>query len=123
MNASPTFLILDDDEDNRFLTRHALSKAFSNSRVFECATIDEALGLARDTRIDGIIADHHLGGSDGRTLMAELRAAKISCPVVMVTATNDPNIHRRAYDAGAARVFAGTELDFVSYFRDLFAAR
>lgn len=121
MTDIPTFLILDDDEDTRYLTRRALLQGFLGCRVLECDNVDAALIAARDIRIDGVITDHHLGTKDGCAFIAELRAANISCPVVMVTGTSDPNVHRRASEAGAARVFGGESRDFVSYFREWFS--
>lgn len=78
MNAYPTFLILDDNEDSRYLTRHALLKVFLHSRVLEHDRIETALLAAKDAHIDAVITDHHLGTEDGCAFIAELRTANIS---------------------------------------------
>lgn len=121
MSKTRTFLIVDDTEDNRFLAGHALRKAFPGAHIVEASTADEALDIAPKLALDGVLTDHHLGASDGDKLMRDLAAAGVRCPVVMVTASPDPAVHRRAREAGAAQVFSGTKTDFVGYFRDYFA--
>lgn len=79
--------------------------------------------MAKNERPDGIVTDHHLGAHDGVQFMRPLAAAGVECPVIMVTASSDPAVRRRAREAGAARVFTPTDRDFVAYFRDCFAAR
>ena len=115
--AHPTFLILDDNEDNRFLERRALQKEFPDCRVIECSSVAEALAAARRDQFDGIVTDHHLGDSDGAEFVHHVRAAGISCPVVMVTGTSNPKIIERALLAGVAWVFSGSDSNFVGYFR------
>jgi CheY-like chemotaxis protein len=117
-----TFLILDDTEDNRLLTAHALRKAFPGSKILESESLETALVTARGAKLDAIVTDHHLGTKEAPEFMRRLRELCVDCPVVMVTANSDPRIHRRAYAAGAARVFFGSDLNFVDYFRDLLKA-
>lgn len=112
-----TFLLLDDNEDNRFLTGYALRKAFPGARVIESFDPDQALQFAQYLALDGVLTDHHLGARTGATFIRELRDLGVKCPVVMITASSDPAVHERAYGAGADQVFAGCEADFVSYFR------
>jgi CheY-like chemotaxis protein len=113
-----TFLVLDDDEDGRFLARYALEKAFPGARVLEAAEPANALRLVVATPLDGIVADHHPGLLDGPALIQQFRAAGISCPVVVITASCDPSVPVRAYAAGAARVLAGCEFDLARCFQD-----
>lgn len=122
MSATRSFLLVDDSEDNRFLQAHALRRAFTGARIVEAATVEQALSAAAVDRFDGVITDNHLGAKEGPEFVQHLRAAGVSCPVVMVTASSDPNVHRRAYDAGAARVFFDSDLDYVGFFRRRFEA-
>jgi len=121
VNKELTFLILEDDEDSRFLTQYALKRGFPGCRFIECTTPDDALVQAQGHRLDGIVTDHHLGTQEGDTFMRQLRAIGIACPVVMVTASSDPAVYRRAYAAGAAHVFANDDRDFVAFFRSRLA--
>ncbi|MEO5960133.1 MAG: response regulator [Opitutaceae bacterium] len=114
---------MDDAEDNRVLTAIALGKGFPGSVTLECATLEEAIGAAGDRTLDAVITDHHLGAEDGEEFMRALRAVSGGCPVVMVTASSDPSVHRRAYAAGAHRVFAGADFDFVPYLQAILGVR
>lgn len=116
-----TFLVVDDNEDNRYLASYALQKAFPGANVVEAHMIDDALRLARELHPDAILTDHHLSVDYGTHFVEKLAANGIRCPVVMVTASLDPSVHRRAYAAGAAHVFAGHDFDFIGYFHDWFA--
>lgn len=123
MKPPHTFLIVDDDADTRFLTRHALEKAFPGARVIETETTEAALTAALDHRPDGVVTDHQLGAADGEAFIRSLRARGVACPIVMVTASIDPKVHRRARDAGAAGVFADGGSDFVAYFHAVLSER
>lgn len=78
MKGHPAFLVLDDNEDNRYLERHALRKAFPGCRVIECSTVAAALVAAQNDRFDGVVTDHHLGESDGAEFVHRLRVSGIS---------------------------------------------
>jgi len=113
-----TFLVVDDNEDNRILASYALRKAFPGANIFEAHLIDDALRLARELHPDAILTDHHLSVDYGTHFVENLAAEGVTCPVVMVTASLDPAVHQRAYSAGAAHVFAGPDFDFISYLQD-----
>jgi CheY-like chemotaxis protein len=117
VNTELTFLVLDDDDDSRFLTQHALKRGFPGCHVVESLSPDDTLLQIHAVRPDGILTDHHLGTHDGAAFMHQLRDAGVTCPVVMLTSSSDPTVHRRAYEAGAAHVFAGSDRDFVGFFR------
>jgi DNA-binding NarL/FixJ family response regulator len=116
-----TFLVLDDDDDTRHLTRVHLQRAFPGVVVLECTDTEAAISQAQGHDLDGVITDHHLGTSEGSSIIQRLRDAGVRCPVVMFTGSSDPSVYRRAYEAGAARVFAGSDTDYIGYFRAQFA--
>lgn len=111
------FLVVDDEEDGRVLTRYMLKKSFPAAEVVECSSADEALRAMGHTHFDGIIADHHLGRDDSTWFIRQARQADLECPILMVTASSDPAVHRRAYEAGASQVFADGHFDFVVFLR------
>lgn len=123
MKAPFTFLVVDDNENNRFLTRYALEREFKPCVVIEAASVEEALVQCTRREFDAVLTDNQLGGPDGSALIVTLRAQSRKCPIVMVTASSDPAVHRRAYDAGASRVFFGSELKFVDYLRESLGPR
>ena len=55
--------------------------------------------------------------AEGAAFIRDFRQRGANCPIVMVTANSDPNVHRRAYAAGAAHVFANGDYAFATYFR------
>lgn len=121
MAGARTFLIVDDTEDTRVLTGILLQKAFPGARIVGTDQLDDALRVAHEIHPDGIITDHHMGTGEGDGFVRRLAEAGLKCPVVMVTSSSDPAVQRRAYDAGAAHVFAGRDFDFVGYFQRYFA--
>ncbi len=117
MTGTHTFLIVDDSEDNRVLAAYQLRKAFPGARIAEAEHVDTAMKLARELHPDAIVTDHHLGTAEGPWFMQELAVAGIHCPVIMVTSSNDPAVHHRAYEAGATRVFADSGAAYIGYLR------
>jgi len=112
-----TILVLDDDADTRHLTRVRLERAFPGVVVVECENAEDAVAAAARHEVDSVITDHHLGAADGATIIPRLRKAGVCGPVIMCTGSSDPAVYRRAYEAGAARVFAGTDVDFIGYLK------
>ncbi len=79
-------LILEDDTGTRTLYRTALeAQGFA---VVEAATTADALGIARDTPPDLVVADLMLAGGSGVDLCRAVRAdaALRATPIVVVTA-------------------------------------
>jgi CheY-like chemotaxis protein len=63
----------------------------------------EALELARTASPDLVLLDVQMPGMDGFTTCQRLKAnpATAAIPVVMITATEDPTLTRKAFKAGA----------------------
>jgi CheY-like chemotaxis protein len=116
------FLLVDDDDDTRYLNRRALLRAFPQSVVLEATTVDDALAKASGVELAAVVTDHHLATGTGADFIAALHAAGAQCPIVMVTSSCDPKVAERAREAGADRVFAGAETDFVDYLRRVLRA-
>ena len=95
-------LVIDDDESVHDMIRRSLGK--QEFRVISAATSSEGLRLAREIRPDAITLDVMMPGSDGWTVLSELKSdpetAKI--PVVMVTVVDDKNL---GYSLGASDYF------------------
>ena len=63
----------------------------------------EALAvLEREAEIDALLLDLDMPGMDGLTGLATVRATYPSVPVVIVSATRDGRVMRRAMDLGAS---------------------
>ncbi len=92
-------LIIDDEENIRF----TLEEFFSDEG-FEVATAedyDNALKLTDDSDFDLILADINLNGKSGIDILKEVKAKKLNCPVVMITAAPDLDTASDALRLGA----------------------
>jgi len=102
-NDSPTVLIADDDAGLRTITRVALSA--QGWTVFEAASPEECLALAREHRPDVLLLDVNFEGHDrdGFAVCRELTAARDtrSIRVVLFTANDDPENRAFASAVGA----------------------
>jgi two-component system nitrogen regulation response regulator NtrX len=66
-----------------------------------CDQADRALDLAKSQRFDVILSDVVMPGKDGLTLLAELKAAGIAAPVVMISGQASIEMAVRATRLGA----------------------
>jgi DNA-binding NtrC family response regulator len=99
-----TFLIIDDDEDGRFLTRRLLEKSFTGCTVLEAADCDSALRQSSGVPISVVLSDHHLRGTSGPRCITLLRERGVTAPVLIITGSDDPRDYAAAIAAGALRV-------------------
>ena len=93
-------LLLVDDDAN---TLASLARAFrlAGHEAVVCDQADRALELAKSQRFDMILSDVVMPGKDGLTLLAELKTAGISTPVVMVSGQANIEMAVRATRLGA----------------------
>lgn len=92
-------LVVEDNEQLRKLMVIHLSRAGYN--VFESGNGVEALKVLEDVAIHLIIADIMMPKMDGYELTGELRSAKITIPVLMVTAKETLEDKRKGFKTGA----------------------
>ena len=72
--------------------------------VGDTATCAEALAVVTRERPDVTILDLDLGKESGLTLLTDLAAAQLSTRVLILTGTQDVNLHRRAVLLGAVGI-------------------
>jgi len=108
-------LIADDESVIRMDVREMLTEA-GHQVVAEAATGDEAVAKARSERPDIAIVDIKMPGMDGIEAARVMIEEEI-CPVVLLTAYDDPELVARAKEAG---VFGYVTKPFEE--RDLFPA-
>ncbi|WP_308916769.1 diguanylate cyclase [Jannaschia sp. LMIT008] len=94
-------LIVDDVATNRILMKVKLAAARYD--VILASSGEEALDIARAGGIDVVIMDMLMPGLTGAQVCARLRAdpATASIPVVLITATADPDARLAGLEAGA----------------------
>ena len=93
-------LLLVDDDAN---TLASLARAFrlAGHEAVVCDNADRALELAKSQPFDMILSDVVMPAKDGLTLLAELKAASIQTPVVMVSGQANIEMAVRATRLGA----------------------
>ena len=92
-------LVVEDNEQLRKLMCIHLKRAGYN--IFEAGNGVEALKVIEDVLIHLIIADIMMPKMDGYELTGELRSAKITIPVLMVTAKETLEDKRKGFKTGA----------------------
>jgi two-component system nitrogen regulation response regulator NtrX len=93
-------LLLVDDDAN---TLASLARAFrlAGHEAVVCDQADRALELAKTQRFDVILSDVVMPGKDGLALLAELKAAGVAAPVVMISGQASIEMAVRATRLGA----------------------
>ncbi len=92
-------LVVEDNEQLRKLMRIHLERVGYN--VYESGNGMEALDVLENVAIHLIIADIMMPKMDGYELTGELRSAKITIPVLMVTAKETLEDKRKGFKTGA----------------------
>lgn len=130
VDADPTRVILlaDDDVEFRYLARAALESAGFHGKTLFTGNGTETLdALERAERSspyplpDLILLDLYLPDVDGEELVGEVKCRWGGIPIVVITASNEADIHQAALEAGASAVFSkpASFLELVSTFRGL----
>ena len=97
------FIIVDDHPLFRGALSQALSASFENAEIMEAGSLDELIErLATASDIDLILLDLTMPGVQGFSGLMSLRAQYPELPVMIVSATEEPTVIRRAMDFGAS---------------------
>ena len=103
LQASVKIIIVDDHPLFREALRRALETILPEAQVSECGGLDplqEALGRSRD--VDLVLLDLTMPGVQGFSGLIYLRAQFPEIPIVIVSATEDAVVIRRAINFGAS---------------------
>jgi DNA-binding NtrC family response regulator len=95
----PAVLVVDDEKLIRWTLQQCL--ATEGYRVIEAASGDDALRLARDDPPDLMILDLRLPGTDGMTVLQEVRDFEPDLPIIIMTAHESVDSAVRAMKLGA----------------------
>lgn len=96
---SQRILIVEDDETTGGFIARGLDEA--GFGVERARNGRDGLFMASDAAIDAIILDRMLPGMDGLAVLAALRAAGISTPVMLLSALGTPDDRLTGLEAGA----------------------
>jgi DNA-binding response OmpR family regulator len=91
-------LIVEDDPKMSLVLRDALEK--SSHRIVLASTGPEGLEMARSYQFESIILDAMLPGMDGFSVARSLRIAKVSTPILMLTARDATSDVVKGLDSG-----------------------
>jgi len=93
--------VIDDDQSIRWVLEKTLRQAGMQVKAFESA--DEALELVRANALapDAIISDLRMPGSDGLSLLRQLKSTQPDTPVLIMTAFSDLDNTVASFEAGA----------------------
>jgi DNA-binding NtrC family response regulator len=78
------FLVIDEDNDSRFLLVKTLLRKFPGAAVIECRVADAALSIARTDKLS-LIVTHRTAELAGSDLVRALREINSTVPIVMVS--------------------------------------
>jgi len=98
-------LHLDDNEDDRIITKYHLSKLSDGIEVIWAESVNEALEIISSNEIDAILCDYQMPQRDGLEFIDELRSEEVDIPVIMLTGNGDDTIANRAFELGVDDYF------------------
>jgi len=99
----PKFVVADDHPMVCDALATALRQRFAAADIAIVASADEVTAhLEADAEVDALLVDLDMPGMNGLTGLATWRATYPAVPVIVVSATRDPAVMRRAIDLGAA---------------------
>ncbi len=105
-------LLIEDDEDDYFLTRDLLRQLPRHKYILDWVTsYDQGLETLCRQKHDVCLLDYRLEARTGLELLEELRCRECLVPVILLTGKGELEIDRRAMQAGAADYLDKTHLD------------
>jgi signal transduction histidine kinase len=94
-------LLVDDDEVDRLAVTRLLRRTHFEAVVHECTDQASALAAASSGGFDCVLLDYNLPGTDGLSLLRELRARSETVPVIALTGQGGEEIAVELMKAGA----------------------
>lgn len=105
-------LIVDDDEDDFFITSEYIKSIRSNKFIIEwCFRYDEALNNISKNAFHIYLIDYHLGAKTGLDLIKEAVKNNWEQPFILLTGKGNHQIDIEAMQAGAMDYLIKSELD------------
>jgi len=103
-------LVVEEHDGVRSALRDWLLTSFPPLRLCEARSMEEALRLADQARLDLILVNLELPGANGIEAMHALRKRHPDCPVVVMSLTDSEALRLAAIDSGAAAFVSKREL-------------
>ena len=94
--------MVDDEAQGRTALRRLLR--LTDYEVEEFASGEAFLASLETRRPDCVVLDVHMPGLSGFDVQARLQSMHADIPVIFITASDDPDLDRRAREAGGRRL-------------------
>lgn len=105
-------LIIDDDEEDYFLTSQFIQKIRGKKFIIDwCYQYKEALDAILESKYDIYFIDYYLGGKTGLELMKEAFEQNCEQPLILLTGMGNQKIDLEAMQAGAYDYLVKLELN------------
>jgi len=102
MSESTSILIIDDDDVDRMTLVRAIKKAEIKADIYEVATGDEGIQVARQQHFDCVFLDYQLPDNNGLEVLRTLRDNGMENPIVMLTGQSDTGLAVEMMKTGAS---------------------
>lgn len=93
-------MIVDDNFTIRKGTKHAVANFFSEHKVYEAASAEEAIGIMETTPMHIVLTDIIMPGMDGLTFIDTYRNRFLNTHWVVMTALSSHSFVRKAMELG-----------------------
>ena len=103
-------LLLEDDPDFAALVRRCVAGLSGQPELVAAQTLGEAVAALRGKSFDLVLADLWLPDSAGLDTLQRVTAAT-TCPIIVLTASDDPGMREAALAAGAYEFVQKTDFD------------
>ncbi len=105
-------LIVDDDEDDFFITKEIFDEMPVNNLVVEWAkNYQSGIDSYINEKHDIYFVDYLLGAKTGIDFLIAAKASGVKNPIIMITGKGDHNVDKRAMEYGAADYLVKSELE------------
>lgn len=113
-------LLIEDDEDDYFLTADSLAQCESPKFSISWAqTGDRAIELLKEKTFDLCLLDYRLGKENAIDVLAKLKALSVSIPVVVLTGQADSVVDDLVMRAGAEDFLTKSEIETPRFMRTI----
>ena len=91
-----SILIVDDEENQRFIVEQALRTLACDRAIATVSSVSEALSALDGSTPDLIITDYHMPVMNGLELIAQIRRRKLRSRIILMTAYSSPELYDAA---------------------------
>ncbi len=91
-----SILIVDDEENQRFIVEQALRTLACDWAIATVSSVSEALSALDGSTPDLIITDYHMPVMNGLELIAQIRRRKLRSRIILMTAYSSPELYDAA---------------------------